>query len=178
MKKLTLIIGLFSLIFSVNAMAMGGGGSGGDGGGHGGGDVNMGTDHSNQSMEQSGMDMSHGSESMGGTFKHSAMAGDVHTEFQVMDLASMNTKDSEGNTHHVMVTFEKNGEKLGKVVGKMKLISPSGKEQMASLKDYGNGIYAANFNIDEPGKWGIINLFKADESQHTVKFWYPHMNME
>lgn len=174
MKKLTLILALFSLIFAASAMAMGGGGhDGGSDGGHDGEKMEQGSG----GMDHSGMDMSHGSESMDGTFMHSEMAGDVHAEFKVMDLASMNMKDPEGNTHHVMATFKRNGEQLGKVVGKVKLISPSGKEQMASLKDFGSGVFAANFKIDEPGKWGVISLFKADESQHTVKFWYPHMDM-
>jgi len=53
----------------------------------------------------------------------------------------------------------------------------SGKEQLAGLKDFGGGVYAANFTIDEPGKWGVISLFKNGEGQHTVKFWYPHTDM-
>ena len=48
---------------------------------------------------------------------------------------------------------------------------------MANLKDYGGGIFAANFTIDEPGKWGVICLFKEDKGPQTVKFWYPHMVM-
>jgi len=121
--------------------------------------------------------MNHGSETMDGTFKHAAMAGNTHAEFQVMDLASMNIKDPAGNTHHVMATFNQNGEKLEKVVGKVKMVSPSGKEQLASLEDFGSGVFAANFTINEPGKWGVICLFKAGEEQHAVKFWYPHMAM-
>ena len=121
--------------------------------------------------------MNHGSDSKDGTFKHSAMAGDIHVEFQVMDLASMNMNDPEGKTHHVMATFTRDGKKLESVAGKVKLISPSGKEQLAGLKDFGGGVYAANFTIDEPGKWGVISLFKNGEGQHTVKFWYPHTDM-
>lgn len=136
------------------------------------GNTKQGDDHGSA---MKGMD--HGSESRDGTFKHAEMAGDIHAEFQVMELASMNMKDPEGNTHHVMATFTRNGEKIEKIVGKVKLISPSGKEQLASLKDFGSGIFAANFTIDEPGKWGVICLFKDEHDKQTMKFWYPHMAM-
>ena len=126
-------------------------------------------------MAMKGMD--HGSDSKDGTFKHSEMAGDIHAEFQIMNLAGMNMKDPEGKTHHVMTTFMRDGKAVENVVGKVKLISPSGKEQLADLKSFGSGIYAANFLIDEPGKWGVISLFKSGEGQHTVKFWYTNMNM-
>lgn len=148
MKKIGLFIALISLVFAGNSMAM-------------------------QGME--GMD--HGSGKKDGNFVHAAMVDDLHVEFQVMDLASMNMKDPEGKTHHVMATFQRNDEKVIKAVGKVKLISPSGKEQIAELKDYGSGVFAANFTIDEPGKWGIICLFKEEGGKHTVKFWYPHMAM-
>jgi hypothetical protein len=68
----------------------------------------------------------------------------------------MNMKDPEGKTHHVMATFMRDGKAVEEVVGKVKLISPSGKEQLADLKSFGSGIYAANFLIDEPGKWGGV----------------------
>lgn len=126
-------------------------------------------------MAMEGMD--HGSDSKDGGFKHSEMAGNIHVEFQVMDLASMNIKDPEGNTHHVMATFMQDGKKLENIIGKVKLISPSGKEQLANLKNFGSGVFAANFTIDEPGKWGVISLFKNGEEPHTIKFWYPHMDM-
>ncbi len=130
---------------------------------------------SGNSMAMQGMD--HGASSKGGDFTHSAMAGDIHAEFKVMDLASMNMTDPDGKTHHVMATFMRNNEKIAKVVGKIKLISPSKEEQLAELKDYGGGVFAANFTIDEPGKWGVICLFKDAEGTQTVKFWYPHMAM-
>lgn len=126
-------------------------------------------------MAMEGMD--HGDSGKDGNFTHTAMAGDIHTEFKVMDLASMNIKDPEGNTHHVMVNFKRNGEKLTNITGKIKLVSPSKKDQVANLKNFGNGMFAANFTIDEPGKWGVICLFKDDSGQQTVKFWYPHMTM-
>lgn len=133
------------------------------------------TEHTGHTNKMEGMD--HGSHADNGTFTHTAMAGDIHTEFKVMDLASMNMKDPAGKTHHVMATFMRNGEKISKVVGKVKLVSPSKKEQTATLKDYGGGILAANFTIDEPGKWGVICLFKDEKGPQTVKFWYAHMMM-
>jgi hypothetical protein len=121
--------------------------------------------------------MEHGSSHEGGIFKHTVMVDGIHAEFQVMDLASMKMTDPEGRTHHVMASFLKNDEKIGKAVGKIKLVAPSGKEQIATLKDFGSGIFAANFTIDENGKWGVICLFKDTEGKHTAKFWYKHMAM-
>ncbi len=118
--------------------------------------------------------MDHGSKDKDGKFVHTEMVNDIHAEFQVMDLASMNIKDPEGKTHHVMVTFLKNDKKIEKAVGKVKVISPSGKEQLGTLKDFGNGIFAVNFTFDEPGKWGLVCLFKEKNKTHTIKFWYPH----
>lgn len=123
----------------------------------------------------SGMD--HGHDNKAKHFTHTEMVDGVHAEFQVMDLASMNMKDPDGKTHHVMATFKRNNEKLTKAVGKVKLISPTGKEQLAALKAFGSGVFAANFVIDEPGRWGVICLFKEAEGKHTVKFWYQHMGM-
>jgi hypothetical protein len=159
MKRITLFIALISLVFATQSMAM----KSGEHGGH----------APDTAME--GMD--HGSDTKDGSFMHTAMVDGLHTEFKVMDLASMNMKDPEGKTHHVMATFMRNDVKVMKAVGKIKLISPSGKEQLAEMKDFGNGIFAANFIIDEPGKWGVICLFKETEGTHTVKFWYPHMAM-
>lgn len=121
--------------------------------------------------------MKHGSEHGDGKFVHTAMVDDIHVEFQVMDLASMNMKDPDGKTHHVMASFMRNDEKITKAVGKVKLIAPSGKEQTADLIDYGGGAFAANFTVDEQGKWGVICLFKDSEGQHTVKFWYESHHM-
>jgi hypothetical protein len=86
----------------------------------------------------------------------------------------MNIEDPDGKTHHVMATFKKDDQNVSKAVGKIKLIAPSGKEQLGTLKDYGSGTFAADFTIDEPGKWGIICLFKEEAGKHTVRFWYPH----
>lgn len=119
--------------------------------------------------------MQHGSSSMNGMFKHAAMVDGMHAEFEVMSLASMNMSDPQGRTHHVMATFSKDGRRLEKLAGKVKLIAPSGKEQVATLKDFGGGQFAANFTIDEPGKWGMICLFKDEAGKHVEKFWYDHM---
>ncbi len=147
MKKLGLLIALLGIIVSGNSLAM------------------------------EGMDHDQMGEKKDGGFVHTEMSGDLHSEFKVMDLASMNMKDPAGNTHHVMATFMRNHEKITQAVGKIKLIAPSGKEQLADLKDFGSGVFAANFKIDEPGKWGIICLFKESGGKHTVKFWYSHMPM-
>ncbi|TKB28073.1 hypothetical protein FCL47_00860 [Desulfopila sp. IMCC35006] len=123
-------------------------------------------------MDHSQMD--HGSSQEGGTFKHAVMVDGIHAEFQIMELASMNMSDPEGRTHHVMVSFMKDGQPVAQVVGKVKLIAPSGKEQIGDLKDFGSGVFAANFTIDEHGQWGVICLFKDMGGKHTVKFWYKH----
>ncbi|MBU1564535.1 MAG: hypothetical protein KJ630_02775 [Proteobacteria bacterium] len=121
--------------------------------------------------------MEHGTAQKGESFVHAAMVDGIHAEFQVMDLASMKMTDPEGKTHHVMASFLKNSEKIIKAAGKIKLIAPSGKEQIGDMKDYGSGVFAANFKIDENGKYGVICLFKDDTGQHTVKFWYEHHKM-
>ena len=121
--------------------------------------------------------MDHGSKHDGNSFEHSMMVDGIHAQFKVMDLASMNMSDPSGNTHHVMLTLTKDNEKITSAVGKVKLVAPSGKEQLSTLKDFGSGVFAANFKIDEPGKWGIICLFKDDSGKHTVKFWYDHLKM-
>ena len=83
-------------------------------------------------------------------------------------------KDENGATHHVMLKiFNAEGRQIDDARGKVKLIAPSGKEQTASLKNY-SGIYAANFKIEEEGKYGVICLFKQNGNKHLVKFWYPH----
>ena len=121
--------------------------------------------------------MQHGSMAMPDRFIHSEMIDDIHTEFQIMSLASMNMTDPDGKTHHVMVTFMRENTKIDTLVGRVKVIAPSGKEQLGDLKDYGGGNFAANFSFDEKGKWGVICLFKDDQGKHTVKFWYEHQDM-
>lgn len=121
--------------------------------------------------------MQHGSMVMPDRFMHSEMADDIHSEFQIMSLASMNMTDPDGKSHHIMATFMRDNEKIERLVGKMKVIAPSGKEQLGDLKDFGGGNFAANFTFDEEGKWGVICLFKDDAGKHTVKFWYDHQDM-
>jgi hypothetical protein len=116
----------------------------------------------------------HGARMDGGTFKQTVMVDGIHAEFQIMDLAAMQMTDPEGRTHHIMASFLKNNEKVVEAVGKVKLIAPSGKEQLADLQDSGSGVFAANFTIDEPGKWGVICLFKDADGKHAAKFWYGH----
>jgi hypothetical protein len=131
--------------------------------------------HSASGQEMDHSAMQHGSSSQDGHFMHAEMVDGIHAEFQVMELAAMNMTDPQGKSHHVMASFLKNDSKLEQAVGKVKLIAPSGKEQTATLTNYGSGVFAANFTIDEPGKWGVICLFKDDAgATHTVKFWYPH----
>lgn len=131
------------------------------------------------SLAMEGHDMS-GSETIGytdtaGTFKHQAVVEGIRAEFQVMSLASMNMKDPQGATHHIMVKLfhDAMNHQIQNAVGKIKVISPSGKEQILSLKNY-NGIFAANFTFDEKGKYGVICLLKVDGQKRMFKFWYPH----
>ena len=109
------------------------------------------------------------------TFKHQAVVEGIRAEFQVMSLASMNMKDQRGATHHIMVKLfhDAMNHQVQNASGKIKVISPSGKEQIVSLKNY-NGIFAANFTFREKGKYGVICLLKVDKQKHMFKFWYPH----
>lgn len=137
----------------------------------------MGSDHAMDSSKTESMDhskMDHGESHENGTFKKAVMVDGIHAEFQVMSLAAMNMKDPEGRTHHIMASFQKGDAKISKAVGKVKIIAPSGKEQIASLQDFGSGVFAANFSFDEMGKWGVICLFKDESGKHTAKFWYHH----
>jgi hypothetical protein len=114
----------------------------------------------------------------GGTFTHQEVVEGVQAEFQVMTLASMNMNDPRGKTHHIMVKFAdaSSHKKIGNAIGKIKVISPTGKEQVESLQNY-SGILAANFIFDEKGKYGVICLFKVDGKKRLVKFWYPSVSM-
>lgn len=109
------------------------------------------------------------------TFKHEAVVDGVRAEFQVMSLASMNMTDENGATHHVMAKFiDEDGDKqIHQTAGKIKIISPTKKEQVKSLDNY-NGIFAANFMFMEKGKYGVICLIKVDGQKKLFKFWYPH----
>jgi hypothetical protein len=48
------------------------------------------------------------------------------------------------------------------------LISPSGKEQVADLMNFGNGVFASIFSIDEEGKWGVIYLIKDVSTKESM----------
>ena len=111
----------------------------------------------------------------GDTYTHQAVVEGVRAEFQVMTLASMNMKDRQGKTHHIMVKLVdvSSQKQIGNAIGKIKVISPTGKEQVESLQNY-SGILAANFTFDEKGKYGVICLFNVDGKKRLVKFWYPH----
>ena len=125
-------------------------------------------------------DMStHGSGGMGqtqssGTYTHQVVDQGVRAEFQVMSMASMNMKDANGATHHIMVKFVREGtnEQIRNVIGRIRVVSPSGKDQVETLKDY-SGMYAANFSFPEKGKYEVTCVFKADDKQHVIKFSYP-----
>ena len=121
-----------------------------------------------------GMDMKEGQDASS-TYEHQAVAEGIRAEFQVMSLESMNMKDENGATHHIMVKLidDADSQQVLDAIGKIKVISPSNKEQVQSLKDY-NGILAANFTFDENGKYGVICLFKVNDQKKIFKFWYPH----
>jgi hypothetical protein len=109
------------------------------------------------------------------TFKKEVADNHIQAEFQIMSLASMNMKDPDGATHHVMVKLFDNSDNqpVKEAVGKIKVIGPDKKEQINSLKNY-SGIFAANFSFDETGKYGIICLVKIHGEKYLFKFWYPH----
>jgi hypothetical protein len=109
-----------------------------------------------------------------GTYTQQVVDQGVRAEFQIMSLASMNMKDAGGATHHIMVKFlrEDKNEQIRNITGKIRVVSPSGKEQIETLKDY-SGMYAANFSFPEKGKYEVVCVIKADDKQHVIKFSYP-----
>ncbi|MEA3437896.1 MAG: hypothetical protein U9R43_15635 [Thermodesulfobacteriota bacterium] len=110
-----------------------------------------------------------------GTFRHKAVVKNIRAEFQIMTLASMNMKDSNGATHHVMFSLfhTSTNHPIKNAVGKVKMIGPDKKEQINTLKNY-NGTFAANFTFSKNGKYGVICLVKVDGEKHVFKFWYQH----
>lgn len=108
-------------------------------------------------------------------FKHDTVVDGVRSEFQIMSLASMKMKDDQGKTHHIMVKLfnEKTKAEIKSAVGKIKIISPNGTEQIGTLKNY-SGIFAANFTFADEGKYGVICLLKVDDQKRVFKFWYNH----
>jgi hypothetical protein len=109
-------------------------------------------------------------------FEHQEAVDGLRAEFQVMSLASMNMKDPDGKTHHIMVKLfdETRNQPIENAVGKIKVIGPDGGEQEGLLKDY-SGILAANFSFPQKGKYGVICLFKVDNKKHLIKFWYDRV---
>jgi len=109
------------------------------------------------------------------TFKHDVVVKNIRAEFQIMSLASMNMKDPNGATHHVMFSLfhASTNHPIKDAVGKVKVIGPDKKEQINTLKNY-NGTFAANFTFSKNGKYGVICLVKVDGEKHVFKFWYPH----
>lgn len=182
MKRYMIAVLAFFFILSVSS-AFGGqghssGGSHGDtGSGH---DAatdkgsSGGHDGGSDASDHKNMDHSSGTDA-GGNFKHAAMAEGIHSEFQVMSLESMNQKDEQGNTHHIMVKMftDDKQHQIKDAVGKIKVIGPDGKEQVNALKNYG-GVLAANFSFPEAGKYGVICLAKVNGEKRVFKFWYPH----
>jgi hypothetical protein len=125
-----------------------------------------GSGHGDKSMDHQKME---------GEFKHHMTTEGVKAEFQIMSLASMNMKDADGATHHIMVKFmnAESGAQIKEAVGRIKVISPSKKETVVDLKDY-SGIYAANVTFEEAGKYGVICLAKVGGQKPLYKFWYSH----
>ena len=115
------------------------------------------------------------SASPAGTFKHEAVDKNIRAAFQIMSLASMNMKDPNGATHHVMVKMinDSMNHPIKDAAGKIKIIGPDGKEQINKLKNY-NGIFAGNFSFEKTGKYGVICLVNVDGEKHVFKFWYHH----
>jgi len=109
------------------------------------------------------------------TFTHHMVVDGIRGEFQVMSLASMNMKDPDGATHHIMVKLfhENMNHQIKNAVGKIKVVGPDEKEQIEKLKNY-SGIFAANFLFDKKGQYGVICLVKLGDEKHVFKFWYPH----
>lgn len=110
-----------------------------------------------------------------GTFTHQVVDQGVQAEFQIMSMASMNMKDAGGGTHHIMVKFVRQGtkEQIRDAVARVRVVSPSGKEEVETLKGDG-GMYAASFTFAEKGAYGVVCVFKVGDQQHLVKFSYPH----
>jgi len=109
------------------------------------------------------------------TFKHEAVVKHIRAEFKIMSLSSMNMKDPNGATHHVMVSLfnDSTNHPIKDAVGKVKVVGPDEKEQTNTLKNY-NGIFAANFTFSKNGKYGVICLVKVNGEKHLFKFWYPY----
>lgn len=139
-----------------------------------------GTDHGGHNMSSHKTDhgaMSTGTVQKPGHFKHTDNTNGVHAVFQVMSLESMKMKDPEGKTHHIMVSFSKDNQKLKQGTGDIVVVSPSGKEQKGKLMHFGGGMYAANFTFDEAGDWAVKCNFTDQGGAYSMNFSYPHHTM-
>ena len=140
----------------------------------------QGMDHGSHGMKSDEMghtSMQTKSSTHTGHFRHTGMADGIDAAFQVMSLADMKMKDPEGKTHHIMVSFSHDKQKMKDITGDIKAVSPSGKEQVGKLMHFGGGMYAANFTFNEPGEWAITCNFKERSQKHSVHFMYPHHGM-
>lgn len=160
LQRIILYVSL--LFFATNAFAM----KGMDSSGHG-----MSAGKMSHSSTMSG------SATKNDNFMHTGMTDGIHTNFQIMSLASMKMKAPDGKTHHIMVSFSQDDQKMNEVVGTMSVISPTGKKQTGELKNFGGGMYASNFNFDEAGEWNIVCRFKDQSTKHAVNFKYQHHKM-
>jgi hypothetical protein len=133
------------------------------------------TPHKNHGGEAMPVSDAMGKTPPASTFEHTMIEKNIRAEFQIMSLASMNMKDPNNATHHVMVKLfhDSVNRPIKNAVGKVKIIDPTGGEQITTLKNY-NGIFAANFSVKKTGKYGVICLVKAGEEKYLFKFWYPH----
>ena len=137
-----------------------------------------GSEHSGHDMSDHKMD--HGSmakdhaDASPGVYKHTDKADGLNATFQVMSLASMNMKDPEGKTHHIMASFSRNDQKMKEVAGNIVVVSPTGKEQAGRLIHFGGGMYAVNFTFDEAGEWQVRCQIIDRDKEYTKEFKYPH----
>jgi hypothetical protein len=110
-----------------------------------------------------------------GVFTYETVEKGIRGDFQIMTLASMNMKDPEGKTHHVMLKLFEDGSdrQMKEATGKVVITSPTNKRGSVPLKNY-NGIFAANFTFDEPGKYGVACLINVGKKELLFRFLYPH----
>jgi len=135
--------------------------------------VFAGEDH----MDHSQMDMSKNSDQKAASksFKHKDVDKGIRAEFEVMSLADMGMKPSDGATHHIMfkIFHDNMNHQIQVAKGRIKIIGPDGKEQISDIKNY-NGIFAVNTMFPKAGKYGVICLLKIKDEKPLYKFWYTH----
>ena len=78
-------------------------------------------------------------------------------------------------THNIAVTLTdtRSNQPLNDAVVKMKVVSPSGKDQI-KLLDFIAGMnqYTGDFNLSEKGRYQILILFKAGGKKQAGGFYY------